>query len=500
MLRAGLSASVCLAALLGGAGGAWAQDAALTATTASTDAGPATTGALPLRGTLPTDLGTTGNTSARGTAATGLDTFSGDLDAAGDDLLTPATPAAAPVTNAAATTIVPETGIPARRRSVDREAADDAFAPVGVRVGTFTLRPAIEVGVTASDNPDGGPDKNPALGAVIAPEATLQSNWSRHSLQIDAKGSDTQFKDKSLDEREADVDVKGRIDVSHDTKVNLGASYHYGLQSYTSPDTPSGATERPAVHTLTGQAGVDQTLGRFGIEAAGSVQREIHEDVSLADGSKADLAREDNNAYEGRLRGSYEISPALKPYVEVAVGTRSYDRATDEDGYRRSSVWGDLRGGIIADFGPKLSGELAAGYHHEHFDDDRLADIDAPTASAAILWSPRRLTIVKLGLSTEFRPTTLEGSSESIVYGGTLSVVRSIRHDLNVEAGIGYSEEHFEGVDRTDRTFTGYATVAYNLNRDVALIGRYEYENTRSDEPSSTGDSNTVTVRVRLQR
>ena len=64
-----------------------------------------------------------------------------------------------------------------------------------------------------------------------------------------------------------------------------------------------------------------------------------------------------------------EATAALTPFVETTIGRRGFDQETDDNGFERSSVWGELRGGLIFDPGEKLSGELALGCRHDNLDD-----------------------------------------------------------------------------------------------------------------------------------
>ena len=80
---------------------------------------------------------------------------------------------------------------PIRRKPTTRKAhtePDDPYAALGVRAGSFTLFPAIEL--------IGGYDTNPARSSggksagfyTVAPELQAQSNWSRHELKANLRG------------------------------------------------------------------------------------------------------------------------------------------------------------------------------------------------------------------------------------------------------------------------------------------------------------------------
>lgn len=385
-------------------------------------------------------------------------------------------------------------------RRLPREEDADPFAAPGIRLGSFVLRPAIDIGVTASDNIHLSRPKQKAVGVLVAPDVDLRSQWDRHEVAFELRGTAIFYDDDSLDNLDGRAALTGRYDLSERTSVDAAVGVLRGSEDFTDPDLPAGAAERPAFHELEAELGAAHRLGRFGFGLRGRVERTGYEDVALVSGGTAGL--DDRNSVEAslRLRGSYRISPALEPFVEVAAGQVRYDRARDRGGFARSSEWRELIGGVVVDLGPKLSGEIAAGYRSETFDDLRLEDLDGIVASAALLWSPRRLTNVRLELATNASGSTLSGVTGSLIHSATLAVERRMRHDLSLEAGLLFARETFVGLDRTDDTIAGYTELAYDLNRNLALVGRYEYERLDSTAAGDPVAENIVSVRVRLKR
>ena len=284
---------------------------------------------------------------------------------------------------------------------------EDPFAPIGVAIGTFILRPAIEIGVSATDNAAGKPDKQADVGFLIAPELELRSQDDNYEIVGTASAEAILYGDKDVDEREAEARVSARYAITDQTELEAEAGYRYYLDRFTDPNTPAGAVERPAVNTFDARLGGTQRFGRLGLGLSGFIDREVYEPATLSDGTEELRAELDNTEYALRLRTSYEASAALTPFVDTTIGTTRFDQDKDDDGFERSSVWGELRGGLIFDTGSKLSGEVALGWRHDDIEDERLEDMDGPTAAASILWSPRRLTEVRFDFITETQPTSL---------------------------------------------------------------------------------------------
>lgn len=381
-----------------------------------------------------------------------------------------------------------------------RTLAEEPFAPIGVRLGSFVIRPAIEIGATATDNASGSPDKVGALGAILAPEVSVVSEDERYRFEANARGEMISYDSDEFDERTASARAKLRYDLSTLTSVDLDLGYARFLEGFTDPDTPTAAAQRPGVDEFDATLGVEQRFGRLSARLSGFADHALHEEVDLSGGGVADRSELDNTDFGARLRVGYATSASLRPFTEVAVGRRAFDKARDDSGFARSSVWGELRGGLVIDRGEKLSGEVSLGYRREDLEDERLEDLNVLLANAAILWSPHRLTEVRLDLTTETSPTSTPDASASIVYAGTLTLSHSFTPRARGEVGIGLSHEHDVGGDFRDLTFTGFTGATYAFNRVASLEARYTYQRTGRNGTDSDYDAHEISVRLRLQR
>src|SRR5262249_33608132 len=83
-------------------------------------------------------------------------------------------------------TLVPSIATPSRRKVVVEQ---DPLAPIGIRVGAFTFFPALELTGGFDSNPPRAPGGRSSLLAIVAPELSVRSDWERHQLNADIKGS-----------------------------------------------------------------------------------------------------------------------------------------------------------------------------------------------------------------------------------------------------------------------------------------------------------------------
>ncbi|MGH6762421.1 MAG: outer membrane beta-barrel protein [Phyllobacterium sp.] len=378
---------------------------------------------------------------------------------------------------------------------------EDPFAPTGIRLGTFTLRPSIEQGFRASSNVQ----SSSSGSSGVLSETTLRLNgatdWSRHAAFLDAYGRYA----KSIsgeDYTDPNVGIRAglRLDLANEAEVTGEIGYLLRQESASDPTFITGTVDRPNVHTFDARLGATRDIGRFfaGIEA--DIRRTIYDDAKLMDGTT--VSQKDRNATFASmaLRGGFEMSPALRPFVEVEFGRLVYDETFDINGYERSGTRLGLRGGVELDITEKLNGEFAIGYVDQAIDDARLDSVGGLSVDAALDWSPVRGTDVRLDASTNVEGATAPGDSGSILYLANIGVTRQIRSDLSVNAAIGGSVRDNRDGTGTDLGFRAEAGATYWFNRFVGLNGSVRHELVKSDVASREYDASSVYLGMTLRR
>ena len=97
------------------------------------------------------------------------------------------------------------------------------FDPIGVQVGAFNFRPAIEVIGGYDTNPARTLNATPSLYSVVAPELKFNSNWARHEFTGDLRGTYIELQGNCRTENRPSFDGKlnGRVDVTATTRLDL---------------------------------------------------------------------------------------------------------------------------------------------------------------------------------------------------------------------------------------------------------------------------------------
>lgn len=389
-----------------------------------------------------------------------------------------------------------------RPRAVPRAPEEEPFAPVGVRAGSFTLRPSLEVYGGYDDNPfrvNSG--RLPSAFMKTEGKVEAESNWSRHSLSGELRGAYTDyFEVPGNDRPEAEAKLRGRIDVTSMSRIDLEGRAALTTDAAGSPDAITSARRPPNVYTLEANAGYVQRFNRVELGLRGLVERTTHQEAELLSGATLDLSDRDYTSYGAALRGSYESTPDFKPFAEVAVDRRVYDHETDFTGVQRGSDGMRLRAGAEFARERRLSGEASAGYAWRKYEDPTLENISGLIVDASLIWRATGLTTVTLKANSEIGETTLAGASGVFHRQASVTVDHAFRRWLIGTLGASYGIDDYVGTDRRDDRLGLLAGLTYYFNRYAALKAEFRHERLRSTVPGDDYTANIVMLGLRFQR
>jgi len=421
-------------------------------------------------------------------------------DAAAANPLTTANGAYAQAPGAPPVELGPIRQAPKKRKA--HTEPDDPYAPLGVHAGAFTLFPAIEFIGGYDTNPGRAPDGKGAALYTVAPELQAQSNWSRHELKADLRGSYTGYspdETPTLSRPYFNGKVDGRIDVTHDTRIDLGVRDLVSTDNPGSPNLQAGLSKLPVFTTFGASAGLGQRFSRFEVELKGDVERTVYQNSSLTDGTTASNEDRQYNQYGGTLRGSYELTPGVKPFVEVGADTRVHDLDTDFSGYQRDSKGVTGKAGSTFELTRQLTGEIALGYTRRTYEDARLENIDGLIGDASLVWTANALTTVKLSGASAVGESTVPGVSGVLYRDVGLQLDHAFRRWLIGTVKVGFGVDDYVGLDRTDKRFSLGAGLTYKLNRSVQIKGEVRQEWLRSNVTGNDYNATIFLLGVRLQ-
>lgn len=379
---------------------------------------------------------------------------------------------------------------------------DPAYAPLGIKVGTFTVLPTFAQTIGYDSNPD-QTTKQLAKGSVaLRTEATVdfRSDWSSSSLDGSLRGAYFETPQNEMASRPAaDGVVNLRIDANRDLQINAQGRFLVDTQRTTTPNLQAAsAVSRPLVALYGATLGATQNFNRLSVTLSGLVDRSEFEDVRLTNGGTIRQSDRNLNQYTLRLRTAYEISPDLKPFVDVIGDTRVYDQRFDSSGVQRDSTGVGVLVGAQLGLARRVTGELSAGVQHRSYMDATLRDIDAPLVNATLVWAASPLTTVRFNAATGVTETTIPGSSGVLTEVATLEVQHDLLRNLSFVLGGSILHNEYRNSPIRDNGFSLTARMDYRLNRWLTLRGTYIYQQVDSTSSFASFRDNTFLLGMRV--
>jgi hypothetical protein len=398
---------------------------------------------------------------------------------------------------------------PRKRLKVD----DDPFGAVGDYAGSFLIKSAVELG--------GGYDTNPArLNVpkgmpfwVVAPEFLVVSDWDRHALVADLRGSFTDYGHSlppsidgapspaptNIDRPDFTGHIDGRLDVSHDTHLTSQLRLRVSTDNPGSPNIQAGLASYPIYTTLGGSLGIEQSFNRFDVAVGGTVDRTVYQNSTLTDGTSASNDDRNFNQYGGVGHISYELTPGMKPFVEVEGDSRVHDLQIDRNGFARDSSGGYAKAGTSFEFSRLLTGEISIGYAERSYVDPRLDRLQGLLTAASLTWSATPLTTGKFYSTTSIDETTLPGTSGVLTHLYTVEVDHDFRRWLTAIGKFSYGTLDYQGDGRSDTTYSIEGDLIYKLTRNLWVEGTLRRDILDSNIARGSSAASVMMVGVRVQ-
>ncbi len=375
----------------------------------------------------------------------------------------------------------------------------DPFAPLGTRIGSFTLFSGVDTDGDYNSNLFASPEPLGDTSLEVRPAARLVSNWGTHALELRGSG-DVSFHDKypSEDDRAYLLEGLGRIDVTRFTNLQGFIGQEFAQESRSAINATSAGT-RPNITVDRARAAFNHRFNRLTVQLRGAVV-DTRYGSDVLNGMVQSNADRDYTLNEEAVRPKWEFNPNLFLFGDVAVNNRNYSIAAFTDGINRTSSGQRYRLGVsFGDTSQVLRGDVSLGYGRQTPNSPQLEVIDGLLFDANLTWRVSGVTTLLLTASTDVAETTTVDSGGVLEhqYGGQLR--HNFTTNLLGSAGVSYYTRNFVGGGLFENQFTAATGLEYFLNRHAVLFGRYQHTafNTTSFDGNWTGEEVQLGVRLR---
>jgi opacity protein-like surface antigen len=360
----------------------------------------------------------------------------------------------------------------------------------------------VEAGVTLSEEFTSNVfltanDQRSDFVTVLSPWADVAIRSGDLRLSFGARAEIGRFADNSSEDYENyTLDGAMRYDLGGGTFVFGGVEHTWDHEDRDSPDDVNGLeptkfTDANAYFGIGGR--LNGNTYRFGVNV-----RELDFDDTLAAGAVT-FNNDDRDRLETEIGGRIGVAQLEggEVFVQGIYDRRSYDAATDDLGFARSSDGFQGAVGYSGSVG-NLSGEITGGFIRQDFDDVRFSTVTIPDFGIDLTWRPGLNTRVTGVVSRTLEETTASGASSYVSTSAGARLRHRIAQDLSLAGYFFLTENDYRGIDRRDTLAETGVGLRYHLNPNLYLDTNYAFTKRLSDVAGADYDEHRLELMLGL--
>jgi hypothetical protein len=383
----------------------------------------------------------------------------------------------------------------------------EPFDPVGLRMGSFTLFPEIEVGGLWQNNVlRSSRDPRTDVALELRPSIRVVSNWRRHALELGARATTSFHGDlSSEDDRAWALDARGRLDITRATNLELRASHDVTQEQRGSIESAGAGGERATVTTSRAQVALNHRFNRLSVQLRTGVAEATFSDGTTGgdDGRGSGGSERDYREGDVAFRATWDFKPGFAVFSEVEHVSRDHARAGGTGASEnRDSAGERYRAGVS--FGTrsqKLRGEVSTGWGVQRLEAAGAAPVDGILLDANVAWRPSALTTFLWTARTDLAASTAAGTSGARTYATGLEARHAFRRYLIGTAGVRFTQQEFQGLAPVEeRELLLQLGAEYFLSREVSLFTRYQHTRFTTAERARNYEADEVRIGFRWRR
>lgn len=349
--------------------------------------------------------------------------------------------------------------------------------PVGLRQGSMIFFPTLRTGAGYTNNVFGSSPKGEGGSFVVmAPSVSGVSQWSRHSLQVDASAGLKRFVEQSTrNETAYSLQASGRLDLGTDGD-NLVGLYHHmrGFETQYSGAFPNNAAGTVGYYQnealLRGTFGIN----RFKLIASAKVNDLDYSDTVSRTGAVINQQFRDRIEYIPAVRIEYEFPADAKVFGELSYSVIDYRFATASQPLRSNHTTRALVG-VNFKLTPLVRVIVGGGFEQRAYEVASYGTIKGLVADVRVEWLATELTTVNLQVARRVDDAIFINSPGFFTSSARLHVDHELLRSVILFAEAGYERNSFVGVDRRDRQVQLLGGATYSLNRLVKIQPSLRY-------------------------
>lgn len=370
------------------------------------------------------------------------------------------------------------------------------YDAAGIRAGGFMVFPSASITGAYDDNIYATPtNETDDFITTLAANLAVNSTWSRHALNLNARVAQDIYADNSDEDRlNWHVGGNGTLDVTSQTALTGSLRYAQLHEDRGDPSSPAAADEPIEYNLFTGTAAISQDFARMTATLGGEYRNYDYDDGTTTAGANIDQDFRDRDEYIERLRLAYNLSPDTNVYVEGQMDQREYDQQPPAVAFTRDSEGWQVVVGSEFRLTNLAQGGAYVGYQEREYDAAGFADTDGLAYGANVQWFVTPLTTITFNADQSVQETTVGGSSGYDRQTFGVDIDHELMRNVILSGGASYGNNDFNQSVREDDLIGAHAGILYLLNRNFDIGLRYTFQDRDSNVATADYTRNVIGI------
>jgi hypothetical protein len=325
----------------------------------------------------------------------------------------------------------------------------------------------------------------------VAPRLAIWTDWDKHSINLVMKADASVF---ASEPGENKVDLVGRLEGRFDLENDSGLKVEVEaarLQAARGSSNDVGPTFEPQVINR-------YTIGTgFGRGKDDDIKFAANAQIIRFDYQQVDaLSRDDQDSIDFNIASALAISSdgPLRIFFVPRVLLTKYDEAVNSD-----SIVYDFAMGWNFDPSILTAGTGRIGITHRDFERSGDPDITSLLLENKLLWNATPLISMRSDAFVQTDDSQNEVGTGKIVAGIDFNVDYELFDNLVLTSGIGYQNDQFQGLERTDEILRYSLAAMYLIGEHYFIRGDLGFESRTSDNRAEEYNDATIFIRFGLK-
>jgi hypothetical protein len=376
-------------------------------------------------------------------------------------------------------------GFPFDRRGIIgvRDRPQPEYEPVPIRIGSTEFMPTIGTYIFYDSNIFAEPDAEDDVVVRVRPSLSSSSRVGSLTVTTETEIDRRQYLGtRSQSTTDYALGLRGRYDISRDTRLYAGTRNGRRTEDRADPDAPFNLRRPVQYDYASAYFTGAHSVNRLQIATRIAAETRNYSDGRDGAGALVDQDFRNRTLLTADVATGYAVSPTLSVFVNASLNDRNYGQqpafapARDSSGYR-------LAAGGSFELGKLLRGQFDLGYFDQNFTDPGFRDIGGLAARAKLEYFATPLLTLTARANRGVEESSTIGSGAYVATAFSLTADYEFLRNLIITAGANYELNKFTDINRQHRIYSAKASARWKLSPRYTLHFQYDY---REQDASGT--------------